>query len=63
MRRAVVLIPVFLIVGCATTQKSEYVAVPDHKYNTVRYVKQETPSAFIGTSATQPRTTPPRQHP
>jgi len=65
MWKLLVLVPVLLFVGCAATQKSEYAQVVDHKYNTVRYVKQEvvTPSAFVGTSATQPRSTPPRQHP
>jgi hypothetical protein len=65
MRKFLVLIPVLFVVGCATTQNSEYVAVSDHKYNTVRYVKQDAAAqnAFVGTSATQPRSTFPRLHP
>jgi hypothetical protein len=65
MRKLWVLIPALFVVGCATTQNSEYAQVTDHKYNTVRYVKQDTgaSSAFVGTSATQPRSAPPRQHP
>ncbi len=65
MKKLLLLVPALVIAGCATTQGSEYAQVPDHKYNTVRYVKQDAPasSVFEGTSATQPRTAPPRQHP
>lgn len=65
MKKLLFLLPVFVIAGCATTQGSEYAQVSDHKYNTVRYVKQDAAasSAFVGASATQTRTTPPRQHP
>lgn len=65
MKKLLLLIPVFVIAGCAATQGSQYAQVPDHKYNTVRYVKQDAAatSAFVGTSATQPASRPPRQHP
>lgn len=65
MKKLLLLIPLFAVAGCATTPGSEYSQVPDRKYNTVRYVKQDAaaPSAFVGTSATQPARTPPRQHP
>lgn len=65
MRKYFVLIPVLFIVGCAATQNSEYAQVVDRKYNTVRYVSKDAggTNAFIGTSATQSRNTPPRQHP
>lgn len=65
MRKFLVLIPVFFVFGCATTPSSEYAQVTDHKYNTVRYISKDANSndAFVGTSATQPRSTFPRLHP
>ncbi len=66
MKKFLLLIPVVFIVGCATTQSSDYVKVYDRKSNTWTYTAKgsDNPGAFVGTSATQNRPARlPGQHP
>jgi len=66
MKKFLILIPVIFIVGCATTQSSDYVKVYDRKSNTWTYLTKGTndPGAFVGTSAAQSRPGRlPGQHP